>query len=248
MRLTNSIIPTPSIAVILLAGVALTGCDQSPPGHASAGGGAGEDAVLPGPASSETEITLGVLNAVHADSGMTQRSVARQLGIALGLTNAYLKRCVKKGLIKVTQAPPNRYAYYLTPKGFAEKSRLTTEYLTSSFNFFRRARNQFDGLIAAAQAEGWRRLALYGASELAEVAVLCAADGAVEIVGIADADFRRRSFVGLIVAPRLDGLEPFDAVLFTTSRGAQACYDALAADYPPGRILAPPLLHIVRRE
>jgi len=41
MRLTNSIIPTPSIAVVLLAGGALTGCDQSPPGpNTSAGGGA----------------------------------------------------------------------------------------------------------------------------------------------------------------------------------------------------------------
>ncbi len=214
--------------------------------RAPAAGGEGEDAVLPGPASSKTEITLGVLNAVHADSGMTQRSVARQLGIALGLTNAYLKRCVKKGLIKVTQAPPNRYAYYLTPKGFAEKSRLTTEYLTSSFDFFRKARNQFDGLIAAAQVEGWRRLALYGASELAEVAVLCAASPAVEIIGIADAGFGRDRFVGLPVVRGLTELGDFDAVLFTTVRRAQERYETLAAAYPPERILAPPLLGIVR--
>ena len=65
---------------------------------------------------SESEITLGLLEAVQADGALTQRSAASQLGIALGLTNAYLKRCVKKGLIKVKQVPPNRYSYYLTPK------------------------------------------------------------------------------------------------------------------------------------
>jgi len=27
--------------------------------------------------------------------------------------------------MKIKQAPANRYVYYLTPKGFAEKSRLT---------------------------------------------------------------------------------------------------------------------------
>ena len=77
----------------------------------------------------DSEITLGVLNAVEENSRVTQRDVAKNVGIALGLTNAYLKRCIKKGLIKVQQVPANRYAYYLTPQGFAEKSRLTGEYL-----------------------------------------------------------------------------------------------------------------------
>ena len=88
----------------------------------------------------ESRITLGLLNMVDGNSSASQRSMAGDLGIALGLTNAYLKRCVKKGLIKVSQAPANRYAYYLTPKGFAEKSRLTTEFLSQSLNLFRHAR------------------------------------------------------------------------------------------------------------
>jgi DNA-binding MarR family transcriptional regulator len=73
---------------------------------------------------------LGLLAAVERDSALTQRHLARELGIALGLANAYLRRCTKKGLIKMRQAPLNRYAYYLTPRGFAEKSRLTAEYLS----------------------------------------------------------------------------------------------------------------------
>jgi DNA-binding MarR family transcriptional regulator len=87
----------------------------------------------------DERIVLNLLNSVD-DGAQSQRRIAEELGIALGLVNAYLKRCIKKGLIKVTQAPARRYAYYLTPKGFAEKSRLTVEYLAASFSFFRQAR------------------------------------------------------------------------------------------------------------
>ena len=45
----------------------------------------------------EAKITLGLLNMVHDNEHASQRSMADGLGIALGLANAYLKRCVKKG-------------------------------------------------------------------------------------------------------------------------------------------------------
>ena len=66
---------------------------------------------------------LGLLEFVERNGAQSQRHIAAELGIALGLVNAYLKRCVKKGLIKVSSAPARQYAYYLTPQGFAEKSR-----------------------------------------------------------------------------------------------------------------------------
>jgi len=80
-------------------------------------------------------LTLELLEAIEARSDVTQRHLADRLGVALGLANSYLKRCARKGLIKVHQAPANRYLYYLTPQGFAEKARLTGEYLTSSLDF-----------------------------------------------------------------------------------------------------------------
>src|ERR1700730_1091764 len=85
-------------------------------------------------------IVLGLLNSVEHDGDRSQRRIAAELGIALGLVNAYLKRCVKKGLVKVHDAPARRYAYYLTPQGFTGKSRLTVQYLSHSFSFFRLAK------------------------------------------------------------------------------------------------------------
>src|SRR5215475_8860129 len=106
----------------------------------------------------ENEILLGVLDLVERDPALTQRSVAKELGIALGLANAYLKRCIHKGLIKVSQVPRRRYAYYLTPQGFSEKSRLTASYLAYSFSFFRKAREQCGELLALAAARGQHRV------------------------------------------------------------------------------------------
>ncbi len=196
---------------------------------------------------SEAEITLGVLTAIEESSSITQRSVADRLGIALGLTNAYLKRCVRKGLVKVSQVPPNRYAYYLTPKGFAEKSRLTAEYLSSSFRFFRRARNECTELIATAAERGWRRLALYGASELAEIATLCAVDG-VELVAIVDPARAGKRLADLDVVAAVDEVAPVDALLLTDLRRAQESYDRLVREMPGDRVLVPRLLGVKRRE
>src|SRR5664280_3632287 len=109
---------------------------------------------LPGEDTDKARIILGLLEAVERDGAQSQRRLAAELGIALGLVNAYLKRCIKKGLVKVSQAPARRYAYYLTPQGFAEKSRLTVAYLSSSFSFFRHAKTDCSGLFRLAKAGG----------------------------------------------------------------------------------------------
>src|SRR5215813_20847 len=112
----------------------------------------------------QDRIMRGLLESVERDSAQSQRRLASELVIALGLVNAYLKRCIKKGLVKVSEAPARRYAYYLTPQGFAEKSRLTVEYLTYSFGFFRQARADCSAAIASAKGRGWSRVALAGVS------------------------------------------------------------------------------------
>ena len=136
----------------------------------------------------EARITLGLLNVVHDNSAASQRSMAGDLGIALGLANAYLKRCVKKGLIKVSQVPANRYAYYLTPKGFTEKSRLTAEFLSQSFRLFRLARTESADLFGQCQSRGWNRVALCGLGDLTEIMTLSARDFDIELVTVVGGD------------------------------------------------------------
>lgn len=204
--------------------------------------GAGAGAVPTGP--DETAITLGVLTAIEGNAAHSQRSLAGELGIALGLTNAYLKRCVKKGWVKVQHVPANRYAYYLTPGGFAEKARLTAEYLTYSFGFFRDARSQTEALLRDVADRGWRHIALIGASELAEIAALSAADTPVDVVGIVDGARAPGRLAGLPVVAGVAPLEPVDAVMITDLAGAQARFDEWSAEWGRERVLALPMLRI----
>ena len=198
----------------------------------------------------EARITLGLLNMVHDNEHASQRSMADGLGIALGLANAYLKRCVKKGLIKISHAPANRYAYYLTPQGFSEKSRLTAEFLSQSFNLFRHARTAGADLFGTCQARGWTRVALFGAGDLAEIFTLCRReDSDVEIVGIIDTstggDAPER-FAGLPVVRRLTDLKKVNAVVVTDIQNGQRVFDALSMAIPPERVLTAPMLKVSR--
>lgn len=194
-----------------------------------------------------TRITMGLLNAVEANSRLTQRSVASDLGIALGLANAYLKRCVRKGLVKVNQVPANRYAYYLTPKGFAEKSRLTAEYLTISFNFFRDARSACGAVFIECLAQGHRRIALAGVGDLGEIATLCASDSLVDLVGFYDPDCNADLFADLPVVKQIAALPDFDAIVVTNFRQPQETFDQLVKQINPDLVFAPDLLHVSRK-
>lgn len=192
----------------------------------------------------EERITIGVLRAVEADSSVSQRSMAAGLNIALGLTNAYLKRCIHKGWVKVQKVPANRYAYYLTPRGFSEKSRLTASYLARSFQFYRRARNQVDGLFEQARANGIQRIAVAGSGELAEVALLCALQFEIEIVGVCDPEADANRFRHVPLVRDLGSLNPVDAVLLTEMKRPDLVVAHLGRTYPSLPLLVPPLLGV----
>lgn len=195
--------------------------------------------------SENAQIVLGLLESVERDGAQSQRKLASDLGIALGLVNAYLKRCVKKGLVKIGQAPARRYAYYLTPHGFAEKSRLTVEYLSTSFSFFRRAREDCSSVLKAARARGWNRIALLGVSDLAEIATICALEQGVTIVAVVDAKSTSDRFVGTRVVPSLDAVPGgFDALVVTDLEATRELVRAVSDKVDAERLLVPALLRI----
>jgi len=195
--------------------------------------------------SDNARIVLGLLESVERDGAQSQRKLASDLGIALGLVNAYLKRCVKKGLLKIGEVPPRRYAYYLTPHGFAEKSRLTVEYLSSSFSFFRRAREDCSSVLKAAHARGWNRIALIGVSDLAEVATICALEQGITIVAVVDATAKSDCFVRTPVVASIEAIPgEFDVLLVTDLQATRESLQASLGKFEFERVLIPGLLRL----
>ena len=195
--------------------------------------------------SENARIVLGLLESVERDGAQSQRKLASDLGIALGLVNAYLKRCVKKGLVKIGQAPARRYAYYLTPHGFSEKSRLTVEYLSSSFSFFRQAREDCSSVLKAAHARGWTRIALVGASDLAEIATICALEQGITIVAVVDAKAKSDHFVRTPVVASIEAIPgEFEALLVTDLQATRESLQAILGKFRFERVLVPGLLRL----
>lgn len=193
-------------------------------------------------------ISLGLLEQIETNSGVTQRGMANELGIALGLVNLYIKRCMKKGWIKATQVPANRYAYYLTPKGLQEKSRLTAEYLSTSLNFFRLARREMNEMFESCRNDGLRKVVLVGVSDFAEIAVLSSHEVEdVSVIAIIDPRQSCKSFLGLPVLASFDSLPEFDVAIITSMTAPQAAYDEVVDEIGENRVRASKILRLSMR-
>jgi DNA-binding MarR family transcriptional regulator len=191
----------------------------------------------------KTRIMLGLLESVERGGEQSQRRLASELGVALGLVNTYLKRCINKGLVKVGQAPARRYAYYLTPHGFAEKSRLTAEYLSYSFSLFRRAKTDYMAALEAARARGFKSIAILGASDLAEIAVICALDTTMIVIAVVDPSSELLRFAGVPVVKSLDEIADLvDAVLIGDLKETRTAIKRAIARFGADRVFVPALL------
>ena len=100
----------------------------------------------------ESRRDLQLLEALEQEATITQRTLASRLGMALGLTNLYLKRLIRKGYVKCVTVSPNRLVYSLTPRGVARKARLTYEFMKYSLDFYRDARQHLRRSLSVAVA------------------------------------------------------------------------------------------------
>ena len=196
----------------------------------------------------EEALTLEILDAIEERSDVTQRSLAKRSGVALGLANSYLKRCVRKGLVKIQQAPANRYLYYLTPKGFAEKSRLTAQYLSYSFTFYRRAGESCARAFETCENAGWLTVGLFGISDLAEIALIRALESKVRVCAISDRQPDRTTYRTLQVVREVRIVPDAQAWILTDLSNPQSALDALSRECSPDRIVVPDILALARRE
>jgi DNA-binding MarR family transcriptional regulator len=148
----------------------------------------------------EDRRNLQALEAISEDGHITQRTLATKLGIALGLTNIYLRRLVRKGYVKAINVQSNRLRYLLTPTGVAEKTRLTYEFMEYSLTLFGQVRRHLRTVLEPALRANRRRIAVYGTGEAAELAYLSITELGLELVAIFDGPQAGR-FLGHVVRP-----------------------------------------------
>jgi len=173
--------------------------------------------------------TLKILEKVDNAGTPSQRDLARDLNISLGLVNAFIKRLAKKGYFKIGHLPKNRIRYILTARGVAEKSRLTYEYIQFSFKFYRDARQKLRDLYAELETQDVRRIVFYGAGDLAEIAYLSLQQSCIELVAVVDDSGVGKKFMQFTIAHphRIESLW-FDRILITTINSTETISEKLA--------------------
>ena len=186
---------------------------------------------------------LQLLTGISADQSVTQRSLAKSYGVALGLTNLLIRRLVKKGYLELVNLDRKRVRYLLTPKGVIEKARLTGAYLEYSLFFYRQIRQFLEHALSSLMAAGEQRLLLYGTGEVAEVAFLVIHQRRLQLLGVVEEGAAPgATFLGHpIQDPSALAATPYDRIIVASLKDREQAVERLRAyGVPKARILIIP--------
>jgi DNA-binding MarR family transcriptional regulator len=117
----------------------------------------------------EEQRTLSLFEAVDGNERISQRQLAQELGLSLGLTNAFLQTVLHKGWVRARQVSARRWAYFLTPEGFREKSRLTMNYLRRTMHSFQELKTLILQHFTELELQGCQRIHLCSEGDLQEI-------------------------------------------------------------------------------
>jgi len=106
----------------------------------------------------DDDTNYGLLKTLENNPSLSQRDLAKRLGISLGKVNFCLNALIEKGCLKVNnfRNSDNKlaYAYFLTPRGVEEKARITVHFLKYKMQEYEQLRAEIKMLKREAEQKG----------------------------------------------------------------------------------------------
>jgi len=168
---------------------------------------------------------LRLLEELENNPIVSQRDLSHKFGIALGVTNACLRRMARKGWIRIRDLNPRRIGYYLTPKGMIEKTRLTIHLISFRVQHYSELKKVIANRLLEMQRDGLQRIVFYGVSDEMEVAYITLQGVNLKLVGIVEDDEKYEPLIlfGYEVEPvsRIRELKPQGILITSTLEGDQ---------------------------
>ena len=178
--------------------------------------------------------TLRLLEEIEQNHTPSQRYLAKQLNVSLGLVNSFIRRLAQKGYFKVTTIPKNRVKYILTPEGAAKKTKLTYEYIHYSYQFYKEARRKIRHIFQDLVEDGARSVVFYGIGHFAEIAYVSLQETPMEMIAMVDDIKKGERFMGFSVdSPRRINFLSYDRIIITAIRSRVVIHDKLQAQGVP---------------
>ena len=187
---------------------------------------------------------LDFLTSLEEGKEVTQKGISNRISVSIGFVNALIKKFVKKGIIKVQQAPYKRFVYYLTPEGFSQKSKLVLDYLTDSLSLFRSMRKEFNEIFSNNLK---CQFIIFGISEISEIAILSANEINADIVAVIDPYTHKKTYFNIPVKKKLPDDIKNLKILICSTHNAQKNYFEMIEKYSEDKILAIDSLFISKK-
>ena len=105
----------------------------------------------------EQEIRYKLLKLLTSESNLSQREMAKRMGISLGKTNYVITELANKGIIKIKRfkSAINKipYTYMLTPEGLEEKAKITLAFLKRKLSEYEEIKRQIEEIANEAEKD-----------------------------------------------------------------------------------------------
>ena len=189
---------------------------------------------------SRTSYNRMILRAIASGDRVTQRGLASELGVALGLANLLIRRLAAKGFVRVAGAGTRHVRYLMTACGWEELAKETRDSLENTVHLYTETREQIRSSLARIAghcppaADGRKPVVFYGAGDVAEIAYVSLQQTDLTLIGVVD-DKKTGQFFGLPIsnpaslsAGRI-GVEPFGHVVVTSVRHTEKIRGRLEA-------------------
>ncbi|MFX0097213.1 MAG: winged helix-turn-helix transcriptional regulator [Candidatus Hodarchaeota archaeon] len=135
---------------------------------------------------SEDMRDLQFLEELEKNPTISQRELSKKFNIALGVTNACIKKLARKGWVKIRGLNHRQIYYHLTSEGLGMKAKLTLKYLAYNVKLYTDLKNLFTNKLLQMQNQGIKRVVFYGVGDEMEVAYVTLQGVNLDLVGIVD--------------------------------------------------------------
>lgn len=135
-----------------------------------------------------------ILNFIENNRCITQREMAKHVGISLSMINIFLDDYETKGLIKRQKHTRKTIEYKLTQNGIERRKLLNMYYLKSSLLLYEKAKESVEKFLIEIENKGNKNIYLYGAGEVAEIFIDTINNSeniSMKMMGIVDDDINK---------------------------------------------------------
>ncbi|MDI6452374.1 winged helix-turn-helix transcriptional regulator [Peloplasma aerotolerans] len=185
-----------------------------------------------------------ILDLIEKDRHITQREIAKAIGVAVSMVNSYIDQYEKDGLIKRKKHSTKTVEYFVTKKGMERRKLLNIWYLKSSNNIYIQAKDNIISFLNQIIDKGFKKIILYGAGEVAEIMLQVMNDDnqiPLEVVAVID-DNKDRIGEKLVNIPiiTLNELSKYnhDGIMISSYKHHETIHNNLIKiDYPQSKII-----------